>query len=121
MQKSFIISIIAIVAILAAAFLSQQAYTKALGNNLISAATNQVDAYATKGSAWVMSNVYPKITGEVQKRGAIIQNEVNQEKQKVSENIGQKIQNYFSGITNSILHPGQTNTCPTPAPTTTTN
>jgi len=120
-EKGFIKYIVIIIVILVIVFLSQQAYTKATGKTLISAAMNQVDAYATKGSAWVMSNVYPKITGEVQKRGAIIQNEVNQEKQKVSENIGQKIQNYFSGVTNSILHPGQTNTCPTPAATTSTN
>ena len=36
-----------------------------------------------------------------------LQNEVNQEKQKVSENILDKIKNYFSGVTNNVLHPGQ--------------
>ena len=55
--------------------------------------------------------IYPKISGEVQKRGDRIKNEVSQEKQKVSENIGQKISNYFSGVTESILHPGTPQNC----------
>ena len=120
-EKGFIKYIVIIAVILVLVFLSQQAYTKATGKTLISAAMDQVGSYTTKGSNWIMSNIYPKITGEVQKRGEIIQNEVNQEKEKVSENIGKKIQNYFSGVTNSILHPGQETNCPTTAVQTPTN
>ena len=111
--KRLIIYISIIVIILVAVFLSQQAYSREAVKPLISAAENQVQAYTTKGTNWIAS----KVTGEVQKRGDIIKNEVNQEKQKVSENIGTKIGNYFSGIANSIVHPGQTTNCPTPSQT----
>ena len=66
-----------------------------IGKTLISDATNQAKAYMAKGSNWAMSKIYPKISGEVQKRGGMIKNEVNQEKQKVSENIGKKLEIIF--------------------------
>ena len=125
MRKGIIKYIIIIAVILIVVFLSQQAYSRGIGKALISAAANQASAYMAEGSSWVMSNIYPKISGEVQNRGAIIQNEVNQEKQKVSENIGTKIENYFSGVANSVLHPGQTtgqtNSCTTQPTQTSTN
>jgi len=118
MDKKIIFSIIAIIIVLAVVFLSQQAYTREFGKNIVAGAANQASAYLSKGSNWVVSTIYPKISGEVQKREGIIGNEVNQEKQNVSENIGQKVSNYFSGITNSILHPGTPQNC---APTTSPN
>lgn len=111
--KSFIKYIVIIIIILVVIFLSQQAYFRGTERTFISDAASQASAYLSKGSDWVMSNVYPKISGEVQKRGEIIQTEVNKEKNKVSENITTKIGNYFSGITESILHPGENNNCQT--------
>ena len=111
MQKSIIISIIAIIIILVVAFLSQQAYSRGVAKTIVSAATNQASTYVGKGSDWVISKIYPKISGEVQKRGDIIKNEVNQEKNKVSQNIGEKISNYFSGVANSVIHPGTPQNC----------
>jgi hypothetical protein len=108
--KGLIKYIIVIAIILVVVFLSQQAYSRGVGGNLISAAADQVGAYLSKGSGWVMSNIYPKISGEVQKRGDIIKTEVNQEKQKVAEDLGKKIQNYISGVANSLT--GQANNCP---------
>ena len=113
MDKKIIISISAIVIILAIAFFSQKSYFEKSGETLISGATDQASAYLAKGSDWVMSNVFSKITGEVQKRGDLIQTELTKEKEKISENVGEKIGNYFSGITNSILHPGTANSCGT--------
>ncbi len=110
-QQGFIKYIVIIAVILAVVFLGQQAYTREFGKNLISGAESQVQAYAAKGSNWVMSKVYPTISGEVQKRGDVIKNEITQEKNKVSENISTKIGNYFSGIADSILHPGENNNC----------
>jgi hypothetical protein len=114
MQKSVIFSAIGIVTVLAIVFFSQQAYSKAVGKTLISAATDQASAYLAKGSNWVTANVISKIGGEVQSRGDAIKNEVTQEKNKVSENILQKVGNYFSGVGNSITHPGTPQNCPTP-------
>jgi len=102
MNKKIIFSVVIIIIILAAVFLSQQAYSKGIGKTLISDATN-----------WAMANVYPKITGEVQARGDMIKKEVGSEQKKVSENIGQKISDYFSGVANAITHPGTPQNCST--------
>ena len=114
MPKKIIIYIIIIIIILIAVFLSQQAYSRAVGKTLISSATNQAAALVANGSNWVTSKIYPKVSGEVQNRGAIIKKEVTQEKNKVSENIGTIIENYISGVANSIIHPGNPQNCPTP-------
>jgi len=123
-QKGFIKYALIIIVILTVVFLSQQAYSRGIVKTLISDATNQAGAYLAKGSGWVMSNIYSKISGEVQKRGDTIVNEVNQEKnkvsEKISENILKKTEDYFSGVTNSILHPGENNNCPIPANQTST-
>ena len=113
-KKTFIKYIIIIIFILLIAFLSQQIYFWGTGKTLISEATNYASAYLAKGSNWVASKIYPKISEvseAAQKRGDIIQTEVNQEKQKISENIGEKISNYFSGVANSVLHPGTPQNC----------
>lgn len=96
-----------IIIILVVVFLSQQAFFKGTEKTFISNAGDQIKTYLSKGSDWVASNVYPKISGEVQKRGDAIKEEINQEKQKVSESIGEKIKNYFSGISDSVFNPGK--------------
>lgn len=101
-RKKFIFYTILLIIILVLLFLSQQAYSRWIGKNLVSAATSQASEYMAKGSNWITSNIYPKISGAVQKRGEVIQNEINQTKQKVTEDIPKKIGNYFSGIANSI-------------------
>ena len=108
-EKGFIKYIIIIAVIIVFVFLSQQAFSRGFIKPLVSDATDQVGAYVAKGSNWVASKVYPKIAGEVQSRGDAIKNEVNAEKEKVSENILQKVGNYFAGVSNSILHPGENN------------
>lgn len=80
-------------------FLSQQAYSGWVGKTLISAVTNEAAAGLSKVSV------------AAQSRGEMIKTEVNQGK-KSSENIGSEIENYFSGVANSILHPKQSNSCP---------
>ena len=119
MQKRLIAYIIAIIVVLVVVFLSQQAYTRGIGKTLISDATDQIKAYTAKGSNWVMSNVYSKISTEVQKRGDVIQNEINQTKQKVTEDIPKQIENYFSGIKDAVAGKNN-NSCstqPTETPT----
>ncbi|MCX6724016.1 MAG: hypothetical protein NT155_02445 [Candidatus Staskawiczbacteria bacterium] len=117
MQKKFIIYIVAIIILLGVVFLSQQAYSQATGKTIISAAANQVGSYLAKGSNWVMSGIYPKIDEQVKSGGETITNAVNQEKQKVSEDIGKKIENYFSGIANAVAGKNNT-TCQPTAPQT---
>lgn len=113
-MKKIIFGIIAIVIVLAVAFLSQKSYFNGTEKTFIYGATDQAKLYLAKGVNWATSTVYPKINEETQKRGDIIKNEVDKEKQKISENIGQKISNYFSGVSDSILHPGTPQNCPKP-------
>jgi len=121
--KSLIKYSVIIVAILLVVFLGQQAYFREMGKTLVSATAGQAAAYLAKGSNWVTSAIYQKISGlpeqagqELQKRGEAIQNEVaqqvEQQKEKISENILDKTKNYFSGISDSILHPGENNCLP---------
>lgn len=101
MKRKIIRNIIIVIIILAAAFLSQQAYFGGTSEPFFSQGTKAAQDYWAKGSSWV--------GGEAQKRGDIIKNEINQEKEKVSETIGEKIKNYFSGIIDNIFNPGKKN------------
>ena len=112
-QEGFIKYIVIIIVILLVAFLSHQAYSWGTGKTLISDATDQASAYLAKGSNWATSQIYSKISGEVQNRGDMIKNEIEQEKNKISENILEKTKNYFSEVANSVLHPGTPQNCPT--------
>jgi hypothetical protein len=117
LQKGFIKYFVIIIFILAVVFFSQQAKSGGIGSNLISDANSQIKAYVAKGTDWAISNIYSKISGEVQNRGDAIKNEITQEKNKVSENIGEKISDYFSGVENSILNKKTPQDCPPAAPT----
>jgi hypothetical protein len=105
--KNIIISIIGIIVVLILVFLSQSGNLSFLGSRktytFVKNALGQAENSVAKGSSWIKDILFPKIGGEVQKRGEALQNEVNTEKQKVSETIGNKIKNYFSGVTNALL------------------
>jgi len=123
MRKKIIFYIILIIIILVLVFLSQQAFSRGVVKTFVFDAANHVSAYLAKGSSWALSGIYPKISGlsaqagEAQKRGDAIKNEINQTTQKITD-IPKKIENYFSGITNSILHPGENNNCQVQPPQT---
>lgn len=108
--------IIIIVFILGFVFLSQQAFTRGYGQNIISAVSNQAGAYLAKSSDWASKNILQKVTGEVQKRGDTITSAIDQGKQKVTEDVGKKIQDYFSGVEKSIVSPGTPQNCPPTPP-----
>ena len=105
-NKYYYIGIIII--ILTVVFLSQQGYFNDIGKNLFSNASAAISGYWAKGSNWVTDKAYPQITDQVQKRGEVIKNEVNLEKENISENVLGKVGDYFSGIKNSIINPGKT-------------
>jgi hypothetical protein len=83
-EKGFIKYIVIITIILVIVFLSQQA-----GFRQYSQYGKDLTARA---SSWARDNVWPRISGEVEKRGELIKDEV-----------GQKIKNYFSGIVDNIF------------------
>jgi hypothetical protein len=70
-----------------------------------------------------MSNIYPKITDQLQNGGEVIQNSVDQAEKNISKNISdaqKKIENYFSGIKDAVLgketQQENTGNCPCPNP-----
>lgn len=102
-------NIVIILVILLVVFFSQQAYFKLKIGNIAPQQAGIVQEYLTRGSNWIKDSAYPKISGEVQKRGDIIKNEVNSEKTKISEDLGTKVKNYFAGVVESIFNPGKVN------------
>lgn len=115
MDKRIIFGIIAILIVLGIAFLSQQAFIRGFGKEYIYDFSEQAKNYMSKGIDWAGSAVLSRIGGEVEKRGDMIKQEIAEEKNKISENILDKTKNYFSGIAESIIHPGNPQNCPAPA------
>jgi len=111
-NKKIIIYIIVIIVILTAVFLSQQAYSRFIGKNLISAATNQASAYLAKDTNLVMPTIYSKIGENVQSGGEAIKNILDQGQQKISD-VQKNIENYFSGVKDAVAGKSN-NSCPTP-------
>jgi len=113
-EKGFIKYIVIIIVILVIVFLSQLSYFKESGGNFFYRTGNGYDdtsdSFWAKGSNWVQDNIFSKIGGEVQKRGDMAKEELNAQKEKVSESIGEKIKNYFSGIVDSVFSPGKNKT-----------
>jgi len=107
--KGIIKYIVIIIVILAIVFLSQQPSLKEFGKNLFSLSQgyNKAGEYVAKGSDWVKDNVLSKIGGEVQKRGDMAKEGITEQKEKISESVGEKIKNYFSGVVDSVFHPGK--------------
>ena len=96
-DKKIIIYIIVIIIILVAVFFSQQAVSRGIGKNLISAVTSQTSAYLAKGTNLVIPDIYSKVSEDVKSGGEAIQNVVDQAKQKISD-AEKNIENYISGI-----------------------
>lgn len=112
MQKQgFIKYFIVIGVLLTAVFLSQRVdlFEKKQTFSFTSGAVSQAQTYLGDGSKWLTDKIYPNVSSEAQKRGAMVVSGVNEQKEKVSESITKKIKNYFSGISDSILHPGELN------------
>jgi hypothetical protein len=109
----FIKYIVIIVVILVVVFFSQQGRFSGEGktSTFVNGTVEQVEASVAKGSGWVIDKVFPNIAGEVQKRGEMVKEGVEKEKEKISETATEKIKNYFTGITDSILHPEENNNC----------
>lgn len=105
MKKRFIIYIIIIVVILAAVFLSRQSNSTEWSRNLFAQVAEPVQNYLKMGTDWAEDTAYPQISGEVEKRGDMIKNEIEEGKEKVSQTIGEKIKDYFSGVVDSVFNP----------------
>jgi len=105
MNKKIIIYIIIIIVILVAVFFSQRVSSNVLGKTLASTATTQAGAYMAKQAGMIASNIYSKMAGNLKSGEATIQNVIDQGQKNISGDISgakNKIENYFSGIANSV-------------------
>lgn len=113
-KKKLIIYIGAIAIILVSIFMSQQSYfsyaTK--DKNLFSNVSAAIYDHWADGIDWVSNKAYPTLLEESQRRGEMAKNAVEEQKEKISENVLEKVGNYFSGIKNSIINPGAQQNCP---------
>lgn len=98
MKKGFIKNVLAVIVVLVIVFLSQQPNFREYGKDLYDQAVAQGQSWWHGAYSYVEQNVFSKIGGEVEKKKEAIQEELQQEKNKISENIWQKIKNYFADI-----------------------
>src|SRR3989339_1156759 len=105
MKRGIIIKNMTIIAIiLAIVYFSQNPSFSKLGENVFSGSLRAVGGdYWAKGSNWVKDDLFSKIGGEAQKRGDMAKEGITEQKEKVSESIGENIKNYFSGIVAGIV------------------
>jgi hypothetical protein len=96
MKNGFIKNILVIIIILVAVFFSQQPDFREYGNNFYNQARAQGQSWWQGASSYAKQNVFSIVGGEVEKRKDVVQDELQQEKNKISENIWQKTKNYFS-------------------------
>jgi len=95
-NRGFIVNIVLIAVILAVVFLSQWEYLKPFGKILFSWGEKEINLYWTKTTDWFKESLYPKITGEVEKRGEPLKEEAITQKDNVVKNIWGKIKIYFA-------------------------
>ncbi|MDO8739971.1 MAG: hypothetical protein Q7J54_00160 [Candidatus Woesearchaeota archaeon] len=83
-------------------FLSQQPYFKKYGNDLYLKAKPRIEVYLTKATDWIKNNVYPRVSGEVEQKSAVIQQEINKQKNNIMQNTWEKIKDYFANIFSKV-------------------
>lgn len=91
-------NIVIVIVILLVVFFSQQPYFEDAGKKLYVQAEVQVGVYSTKIADWFSDNVYPRVSGEVEQKTAIVQEEITKQKDNFAQNIWGNIKNYFANI-----------------------
>lgn len=107
MEKGFIKNVLVIIIILVIVFFSQQPNFRKYGKDFYDQAVVYGQSWWQGAYSYAKQNVFSMVGGEVEKRKEVIQDEIQQEKNKVSENILQKIKNYFSDIVLRIFKPSE--------------
>lgn len=97
-EKGFIKNIVVIIILLTVVFLSQQPYFREYGKNLYSQIKPQAEAYWLKTAYWLENNIYLRVSGEVESKSTIVQQEINKQKDNIMQNVWGKIKNYSASI-----------------------
>jgi len=103
MQKRTIVTnILILVVLLVIIFLSQQPYFNTIGKQFYSKIQINTKIYWTNIKDWLENNVYPRVSGEVESKSGIIQQEINKQKNNIAQNIWLNIKNYFADVFTKI-------------------
>ena len=97
-MKNMIKNIVIIIVLLAVVFLSQQLYFEEVGKKLYSQVEAQVNIYWIKIADWFGSNVYTRVSGEVEEKSAVVQKEITKQKDNIVQNVWEKTKTYFASI-----------------------
>jgi hypothetical protein len=81
-EKGFILNVVAIIVVLGIIYFSQQANFKSVG-----VGTQVID--------WVKTNIYPRVSTEIQNRGGELTQVVNTQKNNLAQNAWDAIRNYL--------------------------
>ena len=97
-RRGIISGVIILIIILAIVVMSQLHFFNPVGQKTESFIGEKIN-YAWQGAInWFKTNIYPRVTQEVQNRGAPLQKEVVAQKDNAVQFIWQKIKNYFANI-----------------------
>ena len=97
-EKGFVKNIVIIVVLLIVVFLSQQPYFNKIGKDIYSQAEPQIKAYWSKTADWFKNNIYTRVSGEVENKSSVIQQEIEKQKNNIVQNTWEKIKDYFANI-----------------------
>jgi len=102
-EKGIIKYILAVVAVLAVVFISQQNLFRGTTQTFYNGFSEKVKRSLAGATSWVNANAVPQISSEVKKGGEALKEGASQAKEQVTQNVAEKAKNYFSGIVDSIL------------------
>jgi len=95
-QNIVVINTIIVVMLLVTVFLSQQAYFSPYGKTVYLKGMGEFNVYWLKLNYWANTNVYPKISGEVEKGGQVVTQEIVKQKNNIAHSIWENIKKYFA-------------------------
>lgn len=93
-------NIIIILIIFAILILSQQSYFGGLGKELYKKIEEWGKVSWQKCENFWNKHILHRVTSEIEKRQNIAKQEIKNETKEISQNIWEKIKNYFSGVSN---------------------
>ena len=106
MPEGFIKYLVIIIGIMGLVFLSQQALVGSVVKDFVYKGADIAKSGTQRAYDWAVAAIYPKFSTEAQKRGEVINEQVSQQKENISN-----VSNYFSGISDSIFDPEKIKPC----------
>ena len=102
-MQGFVKNIVIIIIILIMVFLSQHPYFNKIGRKFYFQAESQVKIYWTKTADWFKNSIYSMVSGEVEQKSSVIQQEINKQKNNIVQNIWMRTKNYFAAEFSKIF------------------